>query len=73
VKTLSDALQLTEAVLRFIIVKVPKTRPRPSPKEASVAAVSSTEEKASSTISTVTNLDSLSNEKLSQTLEEILK
>lgn len=68
VKQLSDALQLKENVLRFIIVKVPKSKPVVPGKAEKAAGTAA----AASTVQ-VGNLDSLSNEKLSQTLEDILK
>lgn len=70
VKALSDALQLTDSVIRFIITKVPKTTPREPRREPAAAAAATAP--AAKTAS-VDRIDSLSNEKLSQTLEEILK
>lgn len=69
VKAISDALQLNASVLRFIIVKVPKSRPQSEPREPRNADGTPVVKTASG----VTRVDSLSNEKLSQTLEEILK
>jgi ribosomal protein S6 len=68
VKELSDALQLKDGVLRFIIVKVPKTHPRAESRKGEEAGAA----KAAATVAGA-RVESLSNEKLSQTLEEILK
>ena len=76
VKEISDALQLESSVLRFIIVKIPATQKakkslaRRERKEVPVAAP---EKKAAGAATSSDRLGSLSNEKLSQTLEEILK
>ena len=71
VKELSDALQLKDGVIRFVIVKVPKERPRaPRPEVAATAAVAGA---PASKPTTIGRVDSLSNEGLSQALEEILK
>ena len=71
VKQLSDALQLKAGVLRFLLVKVPKEKPRSASRirPDEVAA----DKKATPVAVGATRIDALSNEKLSQTLEEILK
>lgn len=71
VKAISDALQLKEGVLRFLITKVPKTTPREPRREPAAAAAAGVAAPAKAV--SVDRIDSLSNEKLSQTLEEILK
>jgi len=66
ISSLSQTLTLADSVIRFIFVKIPKEK-KPSKKaekkegEAKKAAVAPA------------HLDTLSNEKLSETLEEILK
>lgn len=75
VKQISDALQLTDSVLRFIIVKVPqgkKAKASAARRERTEVAPTS-DKKAPAAAASVDRLDGLSNEKLSQTLEEILK
>ncbi len=76
VSQISDALQLENSVLRFIIVKVPSTRKAKKSAERKLRTETAVPaEKASkpSSVASVDRLDGLSNEKLSQTLEEILK
>lgn len=72
VKELSDALQLKDGLLRFVIVKVPKTRPHVDTREARPTEGAAATAKTA-TAPTIGRIDNLSNEKLSQTLEEILK
>jgi ribosomal protein S6 len=72
VKELTEALQLKEGVLRFLMVKVPKTKPRSESREPRVEGAT-TAVGAAAPKPSVDRIDSLSNEKLSQTLEEILK
>jgi len=72
VKEISDALQLKDAVLRFLFTKVPKLRLRARPEgKGKVEGVAA--DKPSVSMASMGRIDSLSNEKLSQTLEEILK
>lgn len=68
VKQISDALELEAGVLRFLVTKVPKLKPR-----TITARPAETVEKKASPAAPIDRIDSLSNEKLSQTLEEILK
>ncbi len=74
VKELSDALQLKEGVIRFIVTKVPKTKPRPERRDPAAPAAAVT---AVSTAATpkpsIGRVDSLSNENLSHALEDLLK
>lgn len=74
---LSHELDLKEYLLRHLFVKVPKRTGRAAAKERAAsdrktrdAAVTTS---ASATSSSTPRLDNLSNEKLEQTLEEILK
>jgi ribosomal protein S6 len=71
VKEISDALQLKDAVLRFLFTKVPKLRLRARPEGKGKVEGAAAEKPAS--VASLGRIDSLSNEKLSQTLEEILK
>ncbi len=77
-KEMTTTLGLKESVLRFLFVKVPKEKPRPV-RELKPVLAKAVDKKVSSSASArggpvgVTQLDSLSNEKLEQTLEEILK
>ena len=71
VKTISKALQLKDGVLRFLFVKLPKQKPAPLERKSPAAAP--VPEKKTPIIPAVTSIDSLSNEKLEETLEEILK
>jgi ribosomal protein S6 len=73
VKIVSDALQLKDSVLRFLVVKVPKEKPRSAPREPRAGEATATADSKAAPKPAVDRLDSLSNEKLSQTLEEILK
>lgn len=72
VKAISDALQLTDSVLRFIVVKIPSTQKakksmaRREHVEAGLAGAGKKD-------GSVERVDMLSNEKLSKTLEDILK
>ncbi len=75
---LSHELDLKEYLLRHLFVKLPKTSGRAAAKERAAGDRKSREAAASAVASsaspTVTSrLDNLSNEKLEQTLEEILK
>lgn len=81
VAAISDALQLESSVLRFIIVKLPSTRKAKASverreKRASMensAVTTDKTKKPASAVAGVDRLDGLSNEKLSKTLEDILK
>lgn len=73
VKAVSDALQLKDAVLRFVIVKVPKTKPRVDTRVPRAADGSLVTEKVSAPAVSMGKIDSLSNEKLSHALEDLLK
>lgn len=68
--TIDKELQIKEFVIRHLLVKVPKKSLVEKPKPAPVLAAP---EKKAAALSSTTQLDSLSNEKLEQTLEEILK
>ena len=68
---ISGMLELKEGIIRFLLVKVPK-KPKLAPRERSDKRLPTVERKSASPI-TATRLDSLSNEKLEETLEEILK
>lgn len=72
---ISDALQLENSVLRFITIKVPAgQKARASAERAAKRASASEEEKKpTQAVPGADRLSGLSNEKLSQTLEEILK
>lgn len=63
-------LQIKDFLIRHLLVKVPKQSLVEKPKPAPVPAAP---EKKAAPISSVSQLDTLSNEKLEQTLEEILK
>ncbi len=76
VQQISDALQLTDNVLRFIIVKMPSTRKARQSvarRERRDAPLSAPVKKSPGVVVSADRLSGLSNEKLSQTLEEILK
>ncbi len=81
VSAISDALLLESSVLRSIIVKLPSTRKAKASverreKRANMENVAPSSEKTKKTASAtpgVDRLDGLSNEKLSKTLEDILK
>ena len=71
VKMIMDAIRHKEAIIRSLMVKLPKKKPTPVrilPTEKTVET-----DKKTPIMPTVTNIDSLSNEKLEETLEEILK
>ena len=68
--TIDKELQIKDFVIRHLLVKVPKQSATEKPKAAPVPAAP---EKKAATLSSASQLDSLSNEKLEQTLEEILK
>ena len=75
VKQIEDALRHNEAVIRCLMVKLPKVK-KPAPGKvreikADAAAIKTTVK--SPILPSISNIDSLSNEKLSETLEEILK
>ena len=71
VNMIADALRHKEGVIRSLMVKLPKQKPAPVRVLPSAAPAGG--EPKSSIMPSVTNIDSLSNEKLSETLEEILK
>lgn len=74
VKVLTDALQLKDGVLRFMMTKVPKSKPRPERRDpALAAAVATTATGTPAAKSATAGVDSLSNEKLSHALEDLLK
>ncbi len=76
VKEISDALELESSVLRFIIVKMPNTQKARKAAERKLrveAPVTETKAKSASALPSTDRLDGLSNEKLSKTLEDILK
>ena len=64
IKMVTDALRRKEGILRFLMVKLPKVKPAPVRVLPRVAPI---------VMPAVANIDSLSNEKLEETLEEILK
>lgn len=72
VKAISDALQLTDSVLRFIVVKIPSTQKAKKSmarRERVEAGLAGSDKKSVAG----ERVDTLSNEKLSKTLEDILK
>ncbi len=71
IKTISESLRHKEQVIRFLFTKVPKKKPTSAPKAK--IAEGTEPEKKTVVMTTVGNIDSLSNEKLEETLEEILK
>jgi ribosomal protein S6 len=77
VKQISDALQLESSVLRFINVKIPATRKAKQSAERKLRGetpiAASDKPKSTAAAPSVDRLEGLSNEKLSKTLEEILK
>jgi ribosomal protein S6 len=72
-KELSHALGLKDYLVRFLFVKLPKTKPQAPRIRPVTGAAAPLEKKATTAGASVSRLDSLSNEKLEQTLEEILK
>ena len=68
VKMITDALRHKEAIIRSLMVKLPKVKPQPVRILPGAAP-----EKKAPIMPSVANIDSLSNEKLEETLEEILK
>lgn len=71
---LSHELDLKEYMLRHLFVKLPKTSGRAAAKERAAGDRKSREAATAAASSSATpRLDNLSNEKLEQTLEEILK
>ncbi len=73
VKEISDALTLKDAVLRFLFTKVPKLRLRARPEGKGPKVEGAASDKPATSAASLGRIDSLSNEKLSKTLEEILK
>lgn len=71
VKIISDRLRLKDQVIRFLFVKVPKKKAVPAPRPRAVQPAAT--DKKTPIIPAVGNIDALSNEKLEETLEEILK
>lgn len=71
VKMVTDALRHKEAIIRCLMVKLPKVKP--APVRILPGAAPKAGEQKTPIMPTVTNIDSLSNEKLEETLEEILK
>lgn len=70
---LSHELDLKEYLLRHLFVKLPKTTGRAAAKERAAAERKNRTSEPASPAATPSRLDTLSNEKLEQTLEEILK
>jgi ribosomal protein S6 len=70
---LSHELDLKEYMLRHLFVKLPKTSGRAAAKERAAGDRKSREAATASASAATPRLDNLSNEKLEQTLEEILK
>ncbi len=70
---LSHELDLKEYLLRHLFVKTPKKSGRAAAKERAAGDRKSREAAATAAPAPTTRLDNLSNEKLEQTLEEILK
>lgn len=70
VNMIADALRHKDGVIRSLMVKLPKKKPAPI--RILPTAVSAGEKKTP-IMPVIANIDSLSNEKLSETLEEILK
>lgn len=71
--TLSHELDLKEYLLRHLFVKLPKTTGRAAAKERAAAERKNRTSESAAAATTPSRLDTLSNEKLEQTLEEILK
>jgi ribosomal protein S6 len=76
VQAISDALQLTDSVLRFIVVKVPSTakaKKSVARRERVEAGINVPADKKAGASASTARIDTLSNESLSKTLEDILK
>lgn len=71
-KLIIDSLRHKDAVIRSLMVKLPKVKPQPVRILPTDKAAAPADKKAT-IMPSVANIDSLSNEKLEETLEEILK